>query len=382
MSLNFRFAIVSDLHVALPHTIWDHPNRFHLVEVSIPAFEIILQHLEQLDLDFLLIPGDLTQHGEPENHAWLAERLARLPFPTYVVPGNHDVPTLQADHTSIGLAEFPSYYRKFGYSDPQQLYYHCEILPGVRLIGLNSNQFDADERQIGRLDTAQLVWLEKVLATITPGDLVMVMVHHNVVEHLPNQANHVLGRRYMLDNAPELLSMLQAAGVQLVFTGHLHVQDIARDHDVYDITTGSLASYPHPYRVLQLHTDRWGRRWLQVESHRVEAVPDWPELQDVSRQWMGDRSYPFMMRLLTHSPLNLSPADAEQLAPSLRYFWAHIADGDTLFDFSHLPHPARYYFESFGAKDSQGHASLIDNHTTLLLHNPHTSHKSTRSNSN
>ncbi|HEY9749961.1 MAG TPA: metallophosphoesterase, partial [Allocoleopsis sp.] len=133
MSLQFRFAVVSDLHLALPHTIWDHPNRFHLVEVSIPAFEIILKHLEQLNLDFLLIPGDLTQHGEPENHTWLAERLAQLPFPTYVVPGNHDVPVPLTDGTSIGWADFPTYYRKFGYTDASQMYYTCQLLPGVRL---------------------------------------------------------------------------------------------------------------------------------------------------------------------------------------------------------------------------------------------------------
>ncbi len=56
--------------------------------VSIPAFEFALQHLEQLKLDFLLLPGDLTQDGEPANHLWLQKRLESLPFPTYVVPGN------------------------------------------------------------------------------------------------------------------------------------------------------------------------------------------------------------------------------------------------------------------------------------------------------
>ncbi|WP_088891809.1 hypothetical protein [Leptolyngbya ohadii] len=35
MSLRFRFGIISDPHIALPHTIWDSPHRFHLVEVSI-----------------------------------------------------------------------------------------------------------------------------------------------------------------------------------------------------------------------------------------------------------------------------------------------------------------------------------------------------------
>lgn len=364
MSLNFRFAIVSDLHIALPHTIWNHPTRFHLVEVSIPALEIVLEHLAQLKLDFLLIPGDLTQHGEPDNHIWLQERLQKLPFPAYVIPGNHDVPNLLSDGQSIALADFPNYYGKFGYDEPQ-LYYTREVLPGVRIIGLNSNSFDQQGQQIGRLDDTQLEWLRGVLATTD--DLVLVMVHHNVVEHLPNQSRHVLGRRYMLENAPDLLQLLREFGVQLVFTGHLHVQDVAYCDRVYDITTGSLVSYPHPYRVLQFEQDQHGRKWLQIESHRVQSVPDWPTLQQTSRQWMGDRSVPFMLKLLTQPPLNLPQDQAEKLAPGLRDFWADIASGDTLFDFPQFPQRARRYFEKYGAIAASGNPALIDNNTTLLL---------------
>ena len=358
MSLNFRFAVVSDLHIALPHTIWDHPSRFHLVEVSIPALEIVLEHLEQQKLDFLLLPGDLTQHAEPDNHAWLQERLTQLPFPVYVVPGNHDVPSV--------LADFPHYYRKFGYDNPEQLYYTCEVLPGVRLIGLNSNSFDEQGQQVGRLDDTQIGWLREVLAK-TKHELVMVMVHHNVVEHLPNQSRDQLARRYILENASELLQLLSDSGVQLVFTGHLHVQDIAYSQGVYDITTGSLVSYPHPYRVLEFHQDNYGRNWLQISSHRVESVPNYPTLQQVSRQWVGDRSFPFMLKLLKGPPLNLPQNEAEALAPSLRNFWADIAGGDALFDFPQFPPIARRYFEKFGAIAADGSPTLIDNNTTLLL---------------
>jgi len=38
MSLNFRFAVVSDLHIAFPHDL--ESSQFHLVEVSIPALEL------------------------------------------------------------------------------------------------------------------------------------------------------------------------------------------------------------------------------------------------------------------------------------------------------------------------------------------------------
>lgn len=365
MALNFRFAVVSDLHITLPHTIWDHPSRFHLVEVSIPAFESAIEHLTQLNLDFLLLPGDLTQHSEPENHIWLQERLGKLPFPTYVVPGNHDVPVVMANGQSIGFADFPQYYRKFGYENSQQLYYTQQLLPGVRLIGLNSNFFNEQGEQVGRLDTQQLTWLEEVL-TATDNELVLVMVHHNVIEHLPEQSRHPIGKRYILQNAEELLNILRNYGVKLVFTGHLHVQDVAYSQGVYDITTGSLVSYPHPYRVFEFQQDNYGREWLQIQSYRVETVPEFPDLQNLSRQWMGDRSFPFLVKLLTQHPLNLPLTVAEKIAPDLRDFWANVADGDALLEYPQFPLEVRRHLQSYGAMAS-GIPTLIDNHSTLLL---------------
>ncbi len=368
MSLRFRFAIISDPHIALPHTIWDHPSRFHLVEVGIPALESILDHLEPLDLDFLLIPGDLTQHGEPENHAWLAQRLTQLPYPVYVVPGNHDVVERDRTSRSIGLADFPKYYEKFGYTDPEQPYYTCEVLPGLRLISLNSNGFDANGKQFrsGYLDEAQLQWLRQVLAEIRD-ETVFVMLHHNVLEHLPRQKHNPLGQRYMLENGEELLTLLHQAEVQLLFTGHLHVQDVAQRQGIYEITTGSLVSYPHPYRILEFHKDDHGQSHLRIESHRVSQVPDWPDLLQTSREWMGERSFPFMLRLLVEPPLSLPIEVAEELAPALRYFWADIANGDALFDFPHMPPSAQQFLASFSAVSSTGEPRPIDNFATLTL---------------
>ena len=365
--LDFQFAIVSDLHIGLPHTIYQHPHRFHLIEVSIPVLEVVLEHLSQLELDFLLLPGDLTQHGEPENHTWLATRLAQLPYPVYVIPGNHDVPVLVTDNYSISFVDFPRYYHKFGYQETEQLYYTCEVLPGVRLIALNSNQFDQSGKQIGALDAAQQLWLQQVLASAGE-ELILVMIHHNVIEHLPGQTRHVMGRRYMLRNAPALLEILDHAGVQLIFTGHLHVQDIAYHQGIYEITTGSLVSYPHPFRMLHFRSDRQGKKQLQIESVRVESVPGWPQLQQASREWMGDRSIQFMTQLLTQPPLNLSLREAQSFAPSLRYFWATIAEGDPVFSFPEFPDPIRQYFENFSTQHHRKDApALSDNSMTILL---------------
>lgn len=388
MKFNFKFAIVSDLHIALPHTIWDSPHRFHLVEVSIPAFEQILEELTVEQPDFLLLPGDLVQHGERENHEWLANRLAQLPFPTYVVPGNHDVVRRegskkegnkqegdkQGDNINeqtkdrIGLADFPRIYQQFGYADGERLYYHQEIVPDVHLLGLNSNAFDESGEQIGTgfIDDEQFAWLDQQLKKLT-GKLVMVMVHHNVLEHLPRQSKSKLGQRYMIKNAPELVSRLQAAKVPVAFTGHLHVQDIAQADDFYAITTGSLVSYPHPYRLMSLRTDEAGEHQLTVKTRRIEAVADWPTLQRTSKEWMGDRSFPFILRLMTDPPLSLSLEQAKQYAPHIRDFWAQVAEGDAWFDYDKLPEKAQRYFQQFNAADEDGTERFVDNNAVLLL---------------
>lgn len=361
MIRNFRFSIISDPHIAVSQTIRDSSSRFHLVEVSLPALEKVLEHLEQLNLDFLLIPGDLTQDGEPENHQWLQQRLKSLPFPTYVIPGNHDVPTLLPTETTIGFKDFPFYYQQFGYQNPQQFYYTREILPGVQLIALNSNQFDAQGKQLGCLDEEQLVWLENLLPEVK-NKLVLVMIHHNVIEHLPGQSHHELGKRYMLANASILLKMLQAVGVKLIFTGHLHVQDIAYESGIYEITTGSLVSYPHPYRVIEVQANG-NKQWnLKIESYRVKGILGWENLGEISKQWMSDRSFPFMMKLLTNPPLEMPIDEAEKYAPQLRYFWADIANGDAIFDFVNFPPLARRYFQKFSANPD-----LNDNHATLVI---------------
>lgn len=369
MGLDVRFAVISDLHIGLPHTIHDHPTRFHLVEWSISAFQSVLAQLSHENLDFMLLPGDLTQHGEADNHQWLSQVLATLPHPTYVIPGNHDVPVLEPDQTSIGWQDFPRFYRNFGYHQPNQLYYCVPLVPGLTLIGLNSNQFDAKGQQIGALDATQLQWLKQTLQQVGDrNDVAMIMVHHNVLEHFPAQTRHPIGQRYMLSNAKELIDLLRQHHVQLIFTGHLHVQDIASHRGIFDVTTGSLVSFPHPYRVVHLHHNSEGELVCQIQSGRVKTLPECEDVQEFSRTWMGDRSHHFMLTMLTQAPLNLSPAKAKHYAPHLRHFWATIADGDPSFHFPDFPTDLQAYFKTYEDHQHQpGEPATTDNNTTLLL---------------
>lgn len=356
MRQQFRFAIASDLHIALPHTIQPREGSFHLLEVSIPAWQRVLENLASYELDFMILPGDLTKDGEPENHQWLLDSLKTLPFPVYVIPGNHDIRTPEATESSIGLAEFARHYSDYGYSNSEQLYYTCNPVPGVCLIALNSTMFDRQGNQLGCLDDEQFEWLETVLAD-RDDEFTIVTIHHNVLEHLPNQSKHPMGRRYMLDNADRLRQMLKAAGVNLILTGHLHVQDIARDDELYEITTGSLVSYPHPYRIVEGSMNESGEQLLSVTSHKLQAVEGHPELQARSREAIGKASLRFILGLLTEPPVLMPKDEAIKFAPDLQDFWAAVAAGDAQFHFPHMPSSARQLLEAFsdpvdGPKDN------------------------------
>ena len=164
----------------------------------------------------------------------------------------------------------------------------------------------------------------------------------------------------MLQNGPRLIKVLQEAGIHLLFTGHLHVQDIAQQGDLYEITTGSLVSYPHAYRTLRITSNLSEKTTVKIASHQIKTLPGWEDLGAFSREWMGERSHPFMMRLLTEDPCYLTEEEAEQWVGSLRYFWADIAQGDTQFHFPHFPERLRTYFESFSADPDLG-----DNHRAI-----------------
>lgn len=332
-----RFAVLTDPHITTPATHRSYPHRLHRLEYSIPILEAALARLSQHPLDFLLIPGDLTQHGEPANHTWLSKRLGQLPFPSYVIPGNHDIPP---DPGAIPAGEFPSYYRQHGYRDTEELYYAQEIRPGVGLIGLNSNHFNAQGELVGRIDPPQWQWLETLLAA-KPWPHILVMVHHNVCEHLPNQSRSILGQRYLLDNRHALQNLLKKHGIHLVFTGHLHVQDIAEEDGFFDVTTGSLVSYPHAYRLIT-----WQAGQMHITTERITALPGAPNLLQEARRWMEERSPQFIVHLLTHPPLNLPPEQAQALAPRLGHFWPDIAWGDARFHLPDLPPPVREFFEA------------------------------------
>lgn len=274
-------------------------DRKLLVE-SEALLDAAVDAVARLDVDFVLVCGDLTKDGERVNHRLAAEKLRRLREAgkaVFVVPGNHDVANGEAlrfdgDHSepvpTVTAAEFAAIYRDFGYAaalerDPDSLGYLAEPVPGLWLLALDSCRWrdnDPGGHPItgGAYTASTLAWIEDVLARARrAGRAVIVMQHHGVLEHYPHNADFYPA--YLVDDHEAVAEMLSAYGVQLVFSGHFHAQDITArtfgdpPRTLYDIETGSLVTAPCPYRIVRLGADRRAH----IESRCIRTIDGHPD---------------------------------------------------------------------------------------------------------
>lgn len=248
-----------------------------------------------LDVDFVLVCGDLTKDGERVNHRLAAEKLQRLRAAgksVFVIPGNHDIANGEAVRfegdrsepvSSVTADEFVRIYQDFGYAaaleqDPASLSYLAEPVPGLWLLALDSCRWQEHRpggHQItgGAFSAETLGWIETILARARrSGRPVIVMQHHGVLEHYPH--NREFYGEYLVNDDETVAGLFAAHGVQLVFTGHFHAQDVTArtfgepPHTLYDIETGSTVTAPCPYRIVRIGTDQKAR----IESRFITEI--------------------------------------------------------------------------------------------------------------
>ncbi|WP_409725232.1 phosphodiesterase [Pseudorhodoplanes sp.] len=154
--------------------------------------------------DLVLVSGDLTEHGEPEEYAALANLLSPLPMPVYAVPGNHD--RREAMRSAFGNAGF--------LAAQGPLNFTIDAGP-LRIVGLDSL---VEGKSHGVLLPETLDHLDRSL-TGAPDRPALVMLHH---------PPFVCGIAHMdkirlLDGAEELGRILSGhRQVKRLITGHVH----------------------------------------------------------------------------------------------------------------------------------------------------------------
>ncbi|MGE0085047.1 MAG: hypothetical protein AB7S75_11575 [Desulfococcaceae bacterium] len=104
----------------------------------------------------------------------------------------------------------------------------------------------------------------------------MAMMHHGLLEHFTGQSHANPGSEYVIENWETVSETLAKAGLPLVFTGHFHAQDITsktwesdgKSYTLTDVETGSLVTYPSPFRKVT----RYLNDDIRIESQNITEV--------------------------------------------------------------------------------------------------------------
>jgi 3',5'-cyclic-AMP phosphodiesterase len=196
----FLLLQISDPHIGAN---WDGADPD---ECLLRAVEAILSLPDRPDA--LLVSGDLTDNGEPEEYRRLRDLLAPLDLEPHVLPGNHDLrgPLREA----FGLPG--------GGEEPAS---HVVDLGPLRLVCLDSTIPGAEG---GALDGGRTEWLDAALAEDAETPTVVALHHPPLLTEIPT-----FERIGLAPESREALAAVVARHPQVVriVAGHVHRAMIA-----------------------------------------------------------------------------------------------------------------------------------------------------------
>lgn len=219
----------------------------------------------------IIVTGDVTFNGERTS----AEKFARIfkqltDTKLLVLPGNHDIfdgwarefrgkKQFYAGQISpmFWKAIFEKSYRRSEAEDSDSLAYSVQLNPDYYLILADSNYYGEEETTTapptpGIINKGELKWLEEQLKYASQNNLRPILfMHHNLYAHNP-----AVNKGYVLDNATEVRRLCTRYNVKLVFSGHIHAQNILGPQEMTpttEIVTSSFCSTDQGYGVVRLH---------------------------------------------------------------------------------------------------------------------------------
>lgn len=270
--------------------------------------------------DVLILSGDLTNNGEKESHTELAKKLNKLEETAgtrvYVIPGNHDIQNpwarslfddKQSKVDSIESDEFDQIYGNLGYDeaisrDESSLSYLAAPSEDLWLLMLDTNIYDTNYHYgvpatNGVIKEETFNWIRECSALAKEKKVqILTVMHHNLLRH-----TLVMNYGFTLDNSEEAIKVFEESDLQLVLSGHIHIQDINstknEENPIYDVVTSALIAYPVQYGVIEFQkeqgyeyqsrkvdVDRWAKTTNQKDENLLE-------FKQYARDHYATRSY-------------------------------------------------------------------------------------------
>lgn len=234
-----------------------HLSDLHFGRVDPVAVAALHASILQLAPHLVVVSGDLTQRARTRQFAAARAFLARLPVPTLVVPGNHDVPLYDVVRR---FARPLARYRRFISDDVEPFFADAEIA----VAGVNTAR--SLTWQGGRINAEQLARLRRRFRRVDPALLKIVVTHHPFTAPPEGSQRKVVGR------ARAAMSVLADCGVDICLAGHLHLGHSAPASDHYLVRRGPLLLLAGTATSTRFRGQVNSFNLVRVADRRIELV--------------------------------------------------------------------------------------------------------------
>ena len=198
--MTIRIGQLSDTHFVEPGEPPEGGFSYDIAE----AFGAVRDHMHAgPDLDFVVITGDVADHGRPAQYRVALEAFEQLPGPVHVTPGNHD----QDAAFQVGMGATKVSTPRVVHRD-NWCFVFVDSNLGLMVDDGNGHRVDPDYSQRlwgnGLLGSAQREWLRQ-LCDHTAADHVFVWLHHPPGQGngaVPASADYVDEWRSLLADLP------------------------------------------------------------------------------------------------------------------------------------------------------------------------------------
>lgn len=270
------------------------------------------------ETNIILIPGDLVYRGEYKSHIGLREKLYKLKEQgkkIYLITARHDYcedgePVEFEGDKLIPVEGMPreelrDFYKDFGFDEAisehrKSMSYVVQLAEGYRLLALNC---DGDCKDFKGIWDDQMQWaLEEIKKAHEAGDYIFAMTHYPL---LPFSAIMNLIGDAKLTDWEKRASEFADAGLDLIFTGHMHAQAITdytteNGNMITDVQTGCFVGCPCAYRKVTFMDDNS----VDIKSYTIEDFDYDKQGKTAAEyfQWRFDRMINWKMEEILPAP--------------------------------------------------------------------------------
>ncbi|MCF6174436.1 MAG: metallophosphoesterase [Victivallaceae bacterium] len=232
--LLFQYAVIGDPHLAMKYE-----NRFGRLHIESPTIlQQVIKQINDLNVDCLLIPGDIVDTGSPQEYQRAAEIFASLNCPLLTVPGNHDL--------AHGKPSITAWLNIFGTFSWQA------NLKNMPVIGCNTAQ--------GKIGTAENIKLIKAISSVQP---FIMLSHYQLFAD-----DHIIGTdKQVSDHAEqhELLDQLSAKH-GIIYIGHKNVAARVDIGNCVQLNVPQITHFPCGYLWVRCYKNGFYHTFMPIAS--------------------------------------------------------------------------------------------------------------------